>query len=496
MKRGFGILMHIASLPGKYGIGTFSDCYAFLDFLSAAGAKYWQVLPLNPTGFGNSPYQSAAAEMLNPYFISIEELCAEGLLTESEARSAEQEGKYIDYGYLYETREPLFRKAYARFRKNAAFSGYVKRGEAKDYALFMALKKKHGGISFDNWEEKFKFADEGALAEFAAENEEELQFWQFLQYTAERQWKKVRAYAENLHISVIGDLPIYVAYDSVDVWKNPSIFKLDENRKPVKIAGVPPDYFSAEGQLWGNPVFDYAEQEKDRFAWWRKRLERALRLFDYVRIDHFRGLDRYYEISAGRENAVEGEWVDVPHDALFAALRERSDLTRVIAEDLGILDEGVYELLRKTGIPGMSVLSFAFNGDENNPYLPEKIGKHTVCYAGTHDNDTLMGMLSKLSAPEEERFYVSLKNSLKKMNLHRFTNDRMKTVAAITEMGFACKADIFILSMQDAAFLGTEYRMNEPSTDKAQNWSVRVERKRMRPVLVSRLKALAEKYGR
>ncbi|PWM70345.1 MAG: 4-alpha-glucanotransferase [Bacillota bacterium] len=496
MKRGYGILMHVASLPNAYGIGDFSDCYAFVDFLSAAGAKYWQVLPLNPTGFGNSPYQSPAAGMLNPYFISLDELRAEGLLTAEELRSAEDGGRYIDYGKLYVTRVPLLKKAYSRFKKNPAFLSYVKGGEAKDYALFMALKGAHGGASFDCWEEKYKYADPAALEAFAAENGEELLFWQFLQYTAARQWKKVKAYAASRSIAVIGDLPIYVAYDSVDVWKNPRLFKLDGNLKPVKVAGVPPDYFSAEGQLWGNPVFDYAVHAEDNFAWWSGRLSRALKIFDYVRIDHFRGLDRFYEIPAGSANAVGGAWADVPHDALFAALAEKADLSRVIAEDLGVLDDGVYELLKKTGFAGMSVLSFAFNGDENNPYLPEKIVKHNVCYTGTHDNDTLMGMLSAMSGEEKANFNARLRRSLCKMHLRRFTTGDEKTAAAVTEAGFACKANVFVLPMQDAALLGTEYRMNEPSTDKPQNWSVRIEKNRMRPVLSAWLSALAGRHRR
>lgn len=495
MKRGFGILMHVASLPGDYGIGGFGDCYRFLDFLADAGAKYWQVLPLSPTGFGNSPYQSPAAGMLNPYFISLEELRAEGLLTEEELRGARTQDKRIDYGRLYRTRYPLLRKAYSRFRPTPSFCAYVSRGAAGDYALFMALKEKHGGAPFDRWEEKYRFADPAALDAFAAENGRELAFWHFLQYVAARQWKKVRSYAAEKGIAVIGDLPLYVAYDSADVWKNPHLFKLNEERKPVKVAGVPPDYFSAEGQLWGNPVYDYAAHEKENFAWWAQRAARALKTCDFVRIDHFRGLDRYFEIPAGG-TAAEGRWEAVPHAALFRAIAEKCDISRFIAEDLGILDEGVYALRERLGVAGMSVLSFAFNGDPNNPYLPEKLGRNTVCYTGTHDNDTLMGLLAAMGAEEKARFIAGLKVSLRKMKLRCFTTDDALVVSAVTEAGFACKADAFILPLQDAAFLGTEYRMNEPSTDKAENWSVRFERNRIRPVLAARLKKLAEKYRR
>lgn len=497
MKRGWGILLHVSSLPNDYGIGGFGEeCFAFIDFLAGAGARYWQVLPLVPTGFGNSPYQSPAAGMLNPYFISLPELAKRSLLTEGELSSAKRDWKYIDYGALYRERFPLLKKAFSRFCGGTAFARWVKEGRAKDYALFMALKEAHGGASFDCWDAPYKFAEPAALGTFAKEHENELLFWQWTQFEAEREWAAVKEYAGRKRVEIVGDLPIYAAYDSLEVWKNPQLFKLDKDLRPTMVAGVPPDYFSEDGQLWGNPVFDYLAHEREGFRWWTGRVANALRRFDYVRIDHFRGLDRYYEIPAGNPTARGGHWVSVPHEKLFSAIAKKADMRRIIAEDLGILDDGVYKLLEKTGFPGMSVLSFAFDGDPHNKYLPERIGRNSVCYTGTHDNRPLMGMLAAMNEEEKSAFNARVRESMRKMKVRKKTDSDGALAGAVTELGFACRADAFILPMQDAALLGDEYRMNEPSTDKAQNWSVRFERRRFRPALSCRLSALAEKYKR
>ncbi len=498
MKRGYGILMHVSMLPNRYGIGSFgAECFSFIDYLSRAGAKYWQVLPLSQTGFGNSPYQSPAAGSLNPYFISLDTLFHEGLLTKEECAVAETPLTLIDYGRLYAERYPLLRKAFSRFNvKSPAFSRFVKKGEFADYALFMAIKSARGGASFDVWERPLKYRDPAALAQFAAEHEEEILFWQFLQYEAARQWKKVVSYAHEKGIKIVGDIPIYTAYDSLEVWRNPELFKLDGELRATMVAGVPPDYFSESGQLWGNPVFDYSRHEADGFSWWTERVQRALENYDYLRIDHFRGLDRYYEIPAGSPDAKNGRWVDVPHDKLFAALFEKVDKRRIIAEDLGILDDGVYALLEETGFPGMCVLSFAFNGDKENKYLPENIEKNSVCYTGTHDNDTLRSLLQHMSAWDKNNFVVGVKNSLRAFGLNRKAVTDADLSRAVVELGFACKADVFILPMQDAANLGGEYRMNEPATDKAQNWSVRIGAEHFTSAVAKRLKTLAERYKR
>ena len=491
-------MMHVSSLPNAYGIGGFGgECRAFLDYLARAGATYWQVLPLSQTGFGNSPYQSPAAGSLNPYFISLDELYAEGLLTREELLSAQVPFGYVDYGRLYRERYPLLKKAFSRFCKSSpAFARFVKKGEFYDYALFMAIKEAHGGASFDCWEKPLKSREPSALRDFAKTHGEELLFWQFVQYEAARQWRAVKAYAREKNIKIVGDMPIYAAYDSLDVWKNPELFKLDGELRPTAVAGVPPDYFSEEGQLWGNPVFDYAAHERDGFAWWTARTAGALRNYDYLRIDHFRGLDRYYEIPAGSPNAKNGRWVDVPHEKLFAALLGKVNKARVIAEDLGILDDGVYELLEETGFPGMCVLSFAFNGEKDNKYLPEHIEKNSVCYTGTHDNDTLVSLLKNMSAWDKNNFVAGVKNSLKEMNAGGNADTDEALCDAVIALGFACKAQLFVLPMQDAARLGGEYRMNEPSTDKAQNWSVRIEEKYFAERTAEDLRSLAEAYGR
>lgn len=493
MKRKFGVLMHVSSLPNKYGIGTFGkEAYAFLDYLSSAGAAYWQVLPLNQTGYGNSPYQSPAGDSLNPYFISPEILKEEGLITKSELAALTDNSFYVDYGKLYETRYPLLRKAFSRFDKDGDdFKKFIKSGKFKDYALFMAIKDAEGGKAFCDWDEGFKFRDKAALGKFARAHKDDLLFWQFVQFKAREQWEMLKGYAKSLKLKIIGDMPLYVAYDSADVWKNPKLFKLDENLSPTKVAGVPPDYFSASGQLWGNPVYDYAEHEKNGFRWWVSRLKNALKLYDVVRIDHFRGLDRYYEIPAGHTDARFGEWIDVPHRALFSEIKKCVPDGRIIAEDLGILDDGVYRLLAETGYPGMCVLSFAFNGESDNKYLPENITENSVCYTGTHDNDTLKGLIGNMSAWDKNNLVRGVNESLK-----RFKIKNTDLADSIVELGFACAADLFVLPMQDVAMKGGEYRMNEPSTDKPQNWAVRFTAGDFKKVFANKLKKLKIKYKR
>lgn len=498
MKRAFGVLMHVSSLPNKYGIGTFGkEAYDFIDYLKAAGASYWQVLPLNQTGFGNSPYQSPASDSLNPYFISPEILSEEGLITKKELAEIKDDAFYVDYGKLYFTRYPLLRKAFNRFDKtDEDFIKFVKKGRYKDYALFMAIKNARGQKAFCDWESGLKYRDKKALKAFAKENAEELLFWQFVQYKAAEQWAMLKGYAKKCGVKIIGDMPLYAAYDSVDVWKDPSLFKLDGDLRPVSVAGVPPDYFSATGQVWGNPVFDYDRQRESGFSWWVKRIKNALTLYDIVRIDHFRGLDRYFEIPAGSPTAIGGRWADVPHDELFSVIKSRIKDGRIIAEDLGILDDGVYELLEKTGYPGMCVLSFAFNGDKDNKYLPEHIKENSVCYTGTHDNNTLAGLIENLSDWDKNNLLCGVKNSLDFYGLKGDISETKKLAEKIIELGFASKAYLFIIPVQDILLKGGEYRMNEPSTDKPQNWAIRFTAKDFTAKSAAAMKKLKVKYLR
>lgn len=489
--------MPVFSLPSKYGIGDFGEqCYKFIDYLCETGQSVWQILPLVQTGYGNSPYSSVSSESFNPYFISPKELVKKGLLSEEETEFSLYDGKYVDYGFLYSVRFPLLKKAFSRFDKNdEEFVAFLKEGKAYDYALFMTLKYESGQKHFYEWDDKYKYRDKTALDAFAKNYREEILFWQFIQFEAEREWFAVKKYANANGVEIFGDMPLYVAHDSVDVWKNPELFKLDENLMPTDVAGVPPDYFCADGQLWGNPVYDYAAHEKDGFFWWSERVKNALKLFDLLRIDHFRGLDRFYSVKAGSENAKNGEWVDVPSDKLFAAVHSKIDKSRVVAEDLGIIDDGVRILLKKTGYPGMKVLSFAFNGESQNPYLPESIEENSVCYTATHDNDTLKGLIESMSEWDYSNLVNGVKNSLNELGIKGDVSCTDGLISAIVELGFASKSKLFIMPVQDALKYGSDYRINEPGSVKPQNWAVKFdfgEIEKTKDVV----KELTERYNR
>lgn len=498
MKRQSGILMPIFSLPCEYGIGDFGQgAYDFIDYLKKAGQSVWQILPLVMTGVGNSPYSSVCSYSYNPYFISPEELLKKGLVLKEEADFCKTESKYIDYGFLYSVRLPLLKKAYSRFDKNSEeFAAFKKDGKFFNYALYMALKYASGQKHFYEWEDGYKYRDKAALAAFSNDYAEEIDFWQFVQFEAETEWFSLKNYANANGVSFFGDLPLYPALDSVDVWENPSIFKLDDNFTPKTVAGVPPDYFSENGQLWGNPVYDYSVMAKDGFLWWTERIKSALDKFDYIRIDHFRGLDKFYEVPFGAKDAKVGVWTDVPSDELFSAIHKAVDKTRIIAEDLGIIDDGVKELIKKTGYPNMKILLFAFNGEKDNLYLPEHIGENSVCYTGTHDNDTVMGYLAGASEWDRNNFLFGVKNSLKEFSLDMPTDSAEDLADAAIELGFMCKANLFVLPMQDVLKKGTEYRINEPGTVKGQNWSIKFNREDFNEETAKKLRALTVKYNR
>ncbi len=498
MKRQSGLLLPIFSLPAKYGAGDFGkESYNFVDFMKSANQKIWQILPLVQTGYGNSPYSSVCSDSFNPYFISLENLLNKGLLTKKELDFAKTDDKYIDYGKLYEVRYLLLRKAFYRFDKSdKAFSSFVKHKEFYDYALFMAIKEHSGYKPFYEWDDCYKYRDKTALKKFALAHKDEILFRQFLQFLANEQWLELKKYANANGVKIMGDMPLYVAWDSVDVWTNPKLFKLDENFVPKKVAGVPPDYFSATGQLWGNPVYDYESNQDGCIEWWANRLKKALKIYDYVRIDHFRGLDRYYEIPFGASDATVGEWVEVPSQKLFDTLHKSIKRDRIIAEDLGIIDDGVRELLKYTEYPGMKILSFAFNGEPNNLYLPQNVTENSVCYTGTHDNDTLMGLIENASEWDKQNLINGVTNSLKLLKIKRKITDDKSLAKAIIELGFKCKSNTFIIPMQDVVALGTDYRINEPGTVKAQNWAVRIDKKAFSKTTAKTLSDLTKKYER
>lgn len=499
MERKSGVLCPIFSLPSKYGIGSFGkECYKFIDFLCASSQKIWQILPLVQTGYGNSPYSSVSSRSFNPYFISLEELKKERLLTANELKFAlAKDNQYIDYGELYSVRYPLLRKAFSRFDRNDKdFKRYLRRKESFDYAMFMAIKYASGQKHFYEWDEDLKRRDKKALDKFYRTYREEVLFWQFVQYTAKNQWKKVKEYANSKGVRIMGDIPIYVALDSVDVWVNPELFKLDNDFKPTKVAGVPPDYFCKEGQLWGNPVYDYKEHQKNGFSWWIERIKNVLSIYDYVRIDHFRAFDRYYEVPVDAENAINGEWISVPSDELFVALHKVIDKDRIVAEDLGIIDDGVRKLLKKVGYPGMKILSFAFDGQSDNLYLPQNIEENAICYTGTHDNDTLMGLIQNASEWDKNNLKNGVNNSLKLLKIKGDVETDVSLMKSIINLGFASKAKLFIMPMHDVCGLPTAYRINEPATVKEQNWAIKLPQTVFGKKEKNMLKSLTKKYKR
>ncbi len=470
-----GVLCHISSLPGDYGIGALGkQAYRFADRLKKCGVKVWQILPLVQTGFGDSPYQSVACDSGNPYFIDLAALKKQKLLTAKELKALcrSYRGKPIDYGALYAERYATLRLAFSRFAfDDPHFRAFVKAGRFEDYALFMTAKTIYGGGFFD-WDEGLKRRDPEALERLRTEHHEEYLFWQFVQYEFWAQWEALHAYCKRLGIRILGDLPLYVAYDSADVWAHPELFKLDGALKPEKVAGVPPDYFSETGQLWGNPVYDWAAHEREEFAWWTARLKTALSTFDLVRIDHFRGIDRYYEIPAAAETAREGMWCEGPKERLFARLGDGK--ARIIAEDLGCIDDGVRALLKTTGFPGMKVLLFAFDGNENNEYLPKNIGENCVVYTGTHDNNTIRGFIGGLSTEEFILFKSRVAAALEEAGIRMTLGAGGEGLAeAIVRLALASRAKYAILPVQDILETGEETRMNLPGRETG-NWQFRL----------------------
>ena len=410
LKRKTGILMPVSSLPSDCGIGTLgAGAYAFVDWLASANVKIWQVLPLVPTGYGDSPYQSCASDALNPYFIDFALLTKDGLLEEREYTQItwQDDERHVDYGRQFQYKIPLLEKAFARFnRESAEWQSFLKEGRYADYALFMSLKRKFSYEPWTEWEETYKNGEKYALQAYRQAHAEEIEFWQFTQYIFLQQWNALRDYAHERGVEIMGDMPIYVSVDSIEVWKHRSdLFMMDNKGKLSLCAGVPPDAFSDDGQLWGNPVYDWEKMQKDDYAWWRARIDYAFSFFDIVRIDHFRAFDRFYAVPAEAKTAKDGEWLDGPKAALFNGMENYE----IVAEDLGVIDEGVRTLLATTGYPGMKVFEFAFNGDPENEYLPSNYeNENCVAYTGTHDNEPLRAFIEEMDKKERKAFEVVL----------------------------------------------------------------------------------------
>ena len=508
-----GILMPVSSLPGPYGIGCFgAEALKFVDFLAAAGQHIWQLLPLSPTGYGDSPYQSCSAFAGNPYFIDLDALKADGLLTAAQLK-AEPWGTdplSVDYGTLYTSRYKVLRAAYAAWREKYAgrfgcahyypddYYAFTLTNESwlNDYAMYMALKTANGMKSWAEWPREYRLRDAGALAEFAAGQEEEIGFWKFLQYEFAVQWKKVKDYANEKGIKILGDIPIYVSADSVDAWVGGELFELDAQGGFARVAGCPPDYFSADGQLWGNPLYNWPYHKQTGYAWWVRRVRHALGIYDLLRIDHFRGFDTYWAIPAGSPTARTGKWENGPGMDLFRALEAALGKLPIIAEDLGDLVPSVRKLLADSTFPGMKVLQFAFGGGDNE-YLPHNHVKNSVVYPGTHDNTTLTDWWVN-AAPAKEKAnaaaYLHLtpcKPTAKEVAAVRTDAARI----ALLRAALGSVADRAIIPMADWLGLGAEAHLNTPGK-LGGNWAWRAAEGFDTALLAGRIEAECAVYCR
>lgn len=493
-RRQSGILMPISSIPSKYGIGGFSkEAYAFVDFLEAAGQKLWQILPLGPTSYGDSPYQSFSTFAGNPYYIDLEGLIGAGYLTEKECGAVDcgSDPSYVDYEKIWLTRFKLLRKAYERAKKaglpqEQGYLDFIGDNESwlPDYALYMAVKSHFKYVSWVEWDEDIRLRKPAALKKYRQELADEIGFYQFQQYFFAAQWKALKAYANEKGIRIVGDIPIYVAFDSADTWANPELFQLDEDNVPLGVAGCPPDVFCATGQLWGNPLYRWEYHRQTGYAWWISRIAYCFRLYDVVRIDHFRGFESYWFVPYGDDTAQYGHWVKGPGYDLFRALREALGDMDVIAEDLGFLTKEVIALVKKTGYPGMKILQFAFGDDADNAYLPHNYTQNSIVYTGTHDNETILGWYKGTDAGTRRsvKRYLNIRGN-REIPWH------------FIRAAFASVADTAVIPMQDYLELDNAARINTPST-LGGNWEWRMLPDTATPELAGRIRELVETYGR
>lgn len=489
--RASGVLLPVSSIPSKYGIGTFSkEAYEFVDFLALAGQSYWQILPLGPTGYGDSPYQSFSTFAGNPYYIDLEELVREGYLTEQDCSACDwgDSEAYVDYEKIYLSRFKVLRKAFdnSNIKVNSEFNDYINKNKEwlEDYALYMAIKDSLNGVSWAEWDEDIKTRKPEALEKYSKKLSNRVLFYEFQQFLFQKQWKKLKKYANDKGISIIGDIPIYVAFDSADTWANPELFQLDDTCTPVAVAGCPPDAFSATGQLWGNPLYRWDYHKKTGYEWWMRRIAYCYELYDVVRIDHFRGFDEYYAIPYGNETAEFGKWEKGPGYELFQVMKDKLGKKAVIAEDLGFLTPSVLKLVKKTGYPGMKILQFAFDSREESDYLPHNYTKNSIVYTGTHDNDTTLGWLSEMSRKDR---------SFAKRYLHIRSNKDIEW--EFIRAALASVSDTAIIPMQDYLGLGKEARINTPST-LGDNWKWRMVQGQLQEELAEKIRRMCKLYGR
>ena len=491
MERSSGILMHISSLPGKYGIGTFGkQAFAFVDFLKKSGQKYWQILPLGQTGYGDSPYQCFSAFAGNPYFIDFELLEEEGLIEKKDYDNLDYGSKEdtVDYSKLFINKNKVLRVAYnnSKGKYEKQLKKFVDQNDfwIEDYALYMAVKKHFNLVSWNNWDDDIRLRKSHAIKHYKELLKDEIDYWIFIQYLFFKQWRNLKDYANKNGIRIIGDIPIYVAEDSADIWSNPKYFNVDKDMKPITVAGCPPDAFSETGQLWGNPIYNWSALEDDEYSWWIDRVRESFKLYDVVRIDHFRGFESYWEVPYGDKTAENGKWTKGPGIKLFKVIKEKLGDVEIIAEDLGVMTEEVIKLRDDTGFPGMKILQFAFGG-EDSEYLPHNYPINCVAYTGTHDNDTVCGWYNSTGSKEE------IEKSKKYLNLTYEEGIAKGFIRGV----WGSRAYLAVTTMQDFLSLGKEARMNFPST-LGGNWVWRAREKDINDKLAKEIYDLTKLYNR
>ena len=483
-----GILMHITSLPGSHGVGTLGKtAFDFVDFLHKAGQHYWQILPLSPTGYGDSPYQSCSAYAGNHYIIDLDLLIEEGLLSANDLNGIFWGNERVDFGIQYHNRLPILRIAYKRFEETKEFAQFVAENSdwLPDFSLYMALKDRFGGKPWYEWDAALKFRHPDALKTAADDLYDECRFYCFVQYLFFKQWSALHAYAHEKGIRIIGDVPIYVPYDSVEVWSAPKWFQVDEALSPSAVAGCPPDAFAEDGQLWGNPLYRWNDMKEDGYSWWIHRLSAAGRLYDVVRLDHFRAFEAYWSVPFGDSTARNGHWVKGPGLDFLNTVQNQLPQLKLIAEDLGFLTKEVFDLRDESGLPGMKVLQFAFDSREPSDYLPHRCPVHSVCYTGTHDNMTTRQWFENASA--EAVSYATEYMAL---------NPSEGPVWGVIRTAMSCVSELCIVPMQDYLNLGAEARMNFPGTQSAANWTWRASDGFVTDGLAEKIYHLTWLYGR
>jgi len=492
-ERASGILLHPTSLPGDYGIGTLGkSAFSFIDFLEQSRQSYWQILPLGPTGYADSPYQCFSAHAGNPNLISLEELVKEKWLSQSDLVGLPDfDPDSVDFGLIQETRLPLLQKAFAVFRDRAdqttklKYRNFLKETYSwlEDFALYMAIKSHYENKPWYQWDTDVKKRDPDVLKRYQDQLKEEIAFHKFLQYQFFRQWNAVKEYAHKKNVLIIGDIPLYIALDSADAWSNTGIFEFDEELNPIRVGGVPPDYFSETGQLWGNPLFRWQDARDTVYSWWEERIRTNLALFDIIRIDHFRGFAAYWAVPYGETTAIKGTWVTGPGKDFFHAMTQRFDHLPIIAEDLGVITPDVEDLRDSFGFPGMKILEFAFDSKEANDYLPYNFPRNCLVYTGTHDNDTVNGWFA--AASDEDRQFAMDYLGISCDSIHW----------ELIRLAMASVANTAVIPMQDLLGLGSEGRMNIPGTT-SDNWKWRAREEDFSEGLADRLARMSALYGR